>query len=179
MATTRVLSWEQFEQLPDDPGKQELLEGELLEFPVAKFRHTKGAQQIFIGLNAALEQAHARGDALSLGDAYVEMGYKLGDSTWLRPEVSLTHQNQPVHDYMEGSPAIAIEIISPPNTPRALAIKTRLYFEFGALEIWRFYPDEGHVAVRAAGADPVIVRDFVRTPLLPRFVLDVQEILRG
>jgi Uma2 family endonuclease len=179
MLRPTMLTWEQFEQLPDEPGKQELLEGELLEFPCPKFRHTKRATQIFIGLNAALEEAHARGEAPSLDEAYVEMGYKLGDRTWLRPEVSLTHPDQPVHDYMEGSPAIAIEIISPPNTPRVLAIKTRLYFEFGAVEIWRFYPEEGHVVVHAAGADPVIIRDFIRTPLLPGFALDVQEILRG
>jgi Uma2 family endonuclease len=174
-----LLTWEQFEQLPDDPGKQELLEGELIEFPVAKFKHRERSTRIFFWLRGVLQEAHARGDALSLEDAGHELGYKLGDRTWLQPEASVTHQNQPVHDYMEGSPAIAIEIISPPNTPRVLAIKTRLYFEFGALEIWRFYPEEGHVEVHVAGAEPVIVRDFLHTPLLPGFALDVQEILHG
>ena len=32
-ATTVHLSFEQFEALPDTPGKQELLEGELIELP--------------------------------------------------------------------------------------------------------------------------------------------------
>ncbi len=65
------------------------------------------------------------------------------------------------------------------HAPCVLPIKTRLYFEFGALEIWRCYPEEGHTVVHVAGADPVIIRDFVRTPLLPGFALSVQEILRG
>jgi Uma2 family endonuclease len=180
MATTTVLSWGQFEQLPDDPGKRELLEGELIELPPPKIRHNEGSKRTFIWLNAALQEAHARGEALNLDDTYFEMGYRLGARTWLQPDVSVTHRDQPRHDdYMERSPAIAIEIVSPANTPRALAIKTRLYFEFGALEVWHFYPEKRHVAVHVAGADPVIVRDFVRTPLLPGFALDVQEILRG
>jgi len=31
MATTTLLSFEEFEQLPDEPGKVELLDGELIE----------------------------------------------------------------------------------------------------------------------------------------------------
>jgi Uma2 family endonuclease len=179
MATTTVLSWGQFEQLPDDPGKRELLEGELIELPPAKSRHYESSIGIFIWLRGVLEEAHARGEALSLGKACHERGYRLGARTWLQPDVSVTHQNQLDHDYMEGSPAIAIEVVSPANTPRALAIKTRLYFEFGALEVWHFYPEKGHVAVHVPGAEPVIIRDFVRTPLPPGFALNVQEILRG
>jgi Uma2 family endonuclease len=63
------------------------------------------------------------------------------------------------------------------NTPRELAIKTAIYFEFGALEVWHFYPDERHVVVHGAGAEPVTIHDFVTTPLLPGFALDLQEIL--
>jgi hypothetical protein len=33
------------------------------------------------------------------------------------------------------------------------------------------------VVVHVAGAEPVTVRDFLTTPLLPGFALDVQEIL--
>jgi Uma2 family endonuclease len=78
---------------------------------------------------------------------------------------------------MEGSPAIAIEVVSPSNTPQTLAEKTAAYFDSGALEVWHFFPDERHVVVHMAGAEPVTVRDFVTTTLLPGFTLNVQEIL--
>jgi len=32
-ATTKLLTFEEFEQLPDAPGKRELLDGELIEWP--------------------------------------------------------------------------------------------------------------------------------------------------
>ncbi len=141
MATTTVLSWGQFEQLPDDPGKRELLEGELIELPPAKSPHYERSIRIFLWLRGVLAEAHARGEAVSLDDACHERGFRFREhASWLQPDASVPHRSQPDHDYMEGSPAIAIEIVSPANTPRALAIKTRLYFEFGALEVWHFQP---------------------------------------
>src|SRR5580700_3772558 len=152
MATSTLLTWEEFERLPDQPGKRELLKGELIELPPAKYRHGNIGERIFIRLYAALEETRARGVAHSLGDAHIEMGYQLGGQSWLQPDVSVTHAGQAAHDYMEGAPAIAIEIVSPSNTPRSLAIKTALYFEFGALEVWHFYPDERLAVVHVAGA---------------------------
>jgi Uma2 family endonuclease len=177
MATTTLLTWEEFERLPDQPGKRELLKGELIELPPAKHRHHNISERVRDLLKASLDEAHARGDALVLGHAHQEMGYQLGGQSWLQPDVSVTHAGQAAHDYMEGAPAIAIEIVSPSNTPRALARKTQLYFEFGALEVWHFYPDERHAVVHVAGAAPVTIRDFVRTPLLPGFALNVPDIL--
>ncbi len=179
MATTTLLTWEEFERLPDRSGKRELLKGELIELPPPKDRHNERAHRILFRLCAALEEAHARGEALGLGEARLERGYQLGGENWLQPDVSVTHAGQTIKDYAEGSPAIAIEVVSPGNTPQALANKTRTYLEFGALEVWHFYPDERHVVVYVAGAaDPVIIRDFLTTPLIPGFTLNVQDILR-
>ena len=91
----------------------------------------------------------------------------------------VTHAKQTIKDYAEGSPAIAIEVVSPGNTPQKVAKKTAAYFEFGALEVWDFYPDESHAVVHLAGADPVTIRDFLTTPPLPGFKLDVQDIPRA
>ena len=178
MSATTLLTWEQFEQLPDQPGKRELLKGELSQLRPPKIRHDKIAHKILFRLDAALEHAHAQGQALALGQALHEVGYRLDGRTWLRPDVSVTHAGQSENEYLERSPAIAIEIVSPANTPRALAAKTALYFEFGSLGVWHFYPEEGHAVVHVAGAEPVTVRDFVTTPLLPGFALNVQEILK-
>jgi Uma2 family endonuclease len=177
MATTTLLTWEEFERLPDRSGKQELLKGELIELPPPKDWHNRIARTIFLWLYAAVEEAHRPGEARSLGEVRIEAGYRLGPRTCLQPDVSVTHAGQTARDYLERSPAIAIEVVSPSNTPRNLADKTAAYFEFGALEVWHFYPDEHHVVVYVAGAEPATIRDFVTTPLLPGLPLDVQEIL--
>ncbi len=78
---------------------------------------------------------------------------------------------------MDGSPAIVIEVVLPSDTPRRLALWTSIYFGSGALEVWHAYPEERQVVVHVPGAEPVTVRDFVTTPLIPGFALDVQGIL--
>lgn len=177
-ATTTLLTFEEFEQLPDQPGKRELLKGELIELPPAEFRHNNIGQEIFLRLYAALMAAHARGEALELGAVYHEMGYKLASNAYVQPDVSITHAGQAVEKYLGGAPAIAIEVVSPSNTAEALDSKTELYFQFGAREVWRVYPKTRHVVVHTAGsAQAVTVRDSVRTPLLSGFALNVQDVL--
>ena len=176
--TTTLLTFEEFEQLPDQPGKRELLEGELIELPLADTNHNEIAEEIFLQMNAALREAHARGQALELGKVHHEMGYKLASNAYVQPDVSITHAGQISVKYYGGAPAIAIEVVSPSNTAQALDIKTELYFQFGAREVWEVYPKTRHIVVHVAGSSQAVtVRDVVRTPLLPGFELNVQDVL--
>src|ERR1035438_4281214 len=49
-AVTTLLSFEEFEQLPDEPGKVELLDGELIQSPPAKFKHSELVRRIYVRL---------------------------------------------------------------------------------------------------------------------------------
>lgn len=60
---TAALSFEEFEQLPDRPGKRELLQGELIELPPAERSHNEFAEEIYERVKFALAQAHARDEA--------------------------------------------------------------------------------------------------------------------
>ncbi len=115
--TTTLLSFDEFERLPDRPGKRELLGGEVIELPLAGFEHNEIADRICDRLKAAVKEAHARGEGAELGRVYQELGYKLGTGC-LQPDVSVTHAGQSVHKYLEGAPAIAIEVVSPSNRPK-------------------------------------------------------------
>ena len=176
--TTTLLTFEEFEQLPDQPGKRELLEGELIELPVAEFKHNEISHGIFLQLHPALVEAHARGEAPELGEVYIEMGYKLAGDAYVQPDVSVTHAGQTVEKYLHGAPAIAIEVVSPSNTAEALDTKTELYFQHGAHEVWRVYPKTRHIVVHIAGSSQAVThRDSVTTTLLPGFELRVQDVL--
>ena len=179
MGTTRAsLTFEEFEQLPDQPGKRELLKGELIELPPAKLRHTRTAYRIEGRLKSALRKAHARGEAADLGEVCHEMGYKLAQDTYVQPGVSITHAGQPEDEYYLGAPAIAIEVISPRNTAEEIKVKTRLYFQYGAREVWRFHPKTREVVVHFPGRSfELSEHDTLTTPLLPGLTLPVREIL--
>jgi Uma2 family endonuclease len=180
MATTTApaLSFEEFERLPDQPGKRELLEGELIELPPADLKHNEGAELIYEHLKSALAEAHARGEAAELGKVHHEMGYLLAGKGWLQPDVSVTFRDQPRGKYLEGAPAIAIEIVSASNTAEEMETKVKLYFQHGAREVWRFYRKTRHVVVHiGATAHAIGENETLSTPLLPGFALPVKEIL--
>jgi Uma2 family endonuclease len=172
-----LLTFEEFEQLPDQPGKQELVRGELIELPPPDYKHNKISNRIGDNLKDALRQAHARGEARNLGEAFQEMGYLLPGAGWLQPDVSVTHAGQSMEKYLTGAPAIAVEVISPSNTAKRIDAKAELYFQFGAREVWRFLPKKKQVMIQVPGSVRVIAEDSViTTPLLPGLALSVKEI---
>src|ERR1051326_4256851 len=174
--TTPVLTFEEFERLPDIPGKRELLEGELIEIPPAKFSHNFSAETMYNLLREALQAAHSREVAKEPGRVHHEMGYKLSDNSYVEPDVSVTLANQPTQDYLGGAPAIAVEIISPSNTVVEMDLKTQLYFQHGAREVWRVYPKTGHVTVHLPGKSHDIGEDaMLTTSLLPGLSLNVRQ----
>jgi Uma2 family endonuclease len=178
-ATTTRLTFEEFERLPDQPGKRELLKGELIELPPADKKHNRIARRIFLRLHAALEGAQKGGEARELGEVCIESGYLLSGDGWVIPDVSVDHAGQPEGEkYVAGAPAIAIEVVSPSNSAEDLATKIGLYFQYGAREVWIVYPRTRHLDIHIPGGSRAITADqSVTTPLLPAFSMPVAEIL--
>lgn len=176
--TTATITFEEFERMPEQPGKQELLRGELIELPPADANHNEIALQIYERLKAALQAAHAREESRELNKVHHEMGYRLAGSGYLQPDISVTHADQTRSKYFEGAPAIAIEVVSPSNSAEDLETKSELYFEFGAREVWLVYPKARHIIVRLkASARVIAANESLTTPLLPGFELSVSDIL--
>src|SRR5437016_3600032 len=122
--TTNLLSWEAFEQLPDDGMHRELIEGELICLPPPKFSH----MEIIRRCHLALLVLEERG----LGRVYVEGGYKLSVNppTWIEPDVSFLRMARvlnPAEDgYIHGSPDLAVEVVSPSESARDVERKVDL-----------------------------------------------------
>jgi Uma2 family endonuclease len=133
---TTLLTFEEFEQLPDEPGKMELLDGELIQLPPAKLKHMKIAHRLQKLLMPVVEGPGSAG----LGELYLETGYKFGKRAWLQPDVSISHPNQPSNDYFEGAPVLAIEVISEANRAQDMDRKVKTYLANGGVEVWVVYP---------------------------------------
>jgi Uma2 family endonuclease len=144
MSTTTLLTFEEFEKLPDEAGKLELLDGELIRMPPPKKRHMTIAHRLLFVLKPVVDSAPAEA---RLGGVFVEMGYKIGAENWLRPDVSIEHSGQPCDEYLEGAPALAVEVVSESNTARDLERKQKLYLDNGGIEVWVIYPDTQTVYV--------------------------------
>jgi Uma2 family endonuclease len=133
-----MLSEEEFLNLPDTPRKQELLDGELIDFPPAKLYHSVIAKKLMFLLATVLDDSRI----------WIEVAYWLRDSRWLIPDVSVSWPDQPSErGWHKGSPMLAIEIASRGNTGAEIELKTAIYLEQGAAEVWVLYPKTQTIVV--------------------------------
>ena len=144
--TSRMMTWEAFERLPDGDGMhREIIEGELQALPPAKSKHTVIAANT-ANILRALEQA-------GLGRVLSEGGYKLSDEppTWIQPDVSFLRTErlrQTAGDaYFLGAPELAVEVVSPSETASTLRRKIDLLLKHGGHAVWVVYPKTGIVVV--------------------------------
>jgi Uma2 family endonuclease len=172
MGTTTLLSFEEFEQLPDEPGKLELLDGELIQLPPAKRKHVEIAHRIYDLLKPVVDKAEA---SARLGGAYHEMGYKFSSRAWLQPDVSISHRDQPSGDYLESAPALAVEVISESNSAAQMDRKVKIYLTNGGVEVWLVYPDTRCVWVFREGHAEEF-QSVLRTSLLPGLEIDLSQL---
>ena len=87
-ATTHRLSFEEFENLPDAPGKSELLDGELIESPPPRIKHTLCEHRIAEALRSYADKPGLL--------VFIEAGFRMGaqHSDWLQPDVSVISREQ-------------------------------------------------------------------------------------
>ena len=143
--TTNLLSWQAFEQLPDDGMHREVIEGELISLPPPKSRHSIVAHNALRALLPIEERAR--------GKVLVEAGYKLRDDppTWIQPDVSFLRGDQiqraAPDGYFFDAPELAIEIVSPSESARDMERKIDVLLAAGAHTVWVIYPESRKVRV--------------------------------
>jgi len=172
--STSLMTFAEFEQLPDEPNKLELIDGELIRMPPAQTNHMRIASRLFKMLDAVLQRLHSQGQAPDLGEVFIETGYRIQDH-WLIPDVSISHAQQAENKYLEGAPALAIEVMSRRNTAEMTQRKVRIYLENGAREVWLLYRRPATVAV-CRDRITVEIQGTLTSELLPGVSIDLAEV---
>ena len=171
MSVTTLLSFAEFEQFPDDGYKHELLEGEHVMAPPAEFNHSDCQHRI---------QDLLRPRAKGRGRIYLETGFQIGEHSWLQPYVSLVTNEQiqrRAGKYLQGSPLLAIEVVSESNTADEIEHKTRLFLKHGAEEVWVVYPKPRCIWVYRGGETSATCHtDELRSHIFPDLRLDVKAL---
>lgn len=125
MSTTlSLMSFAEFEHLPETPGKQELVDGELIVMPPPELRHSELVKRVYALLLTGLDGSRIWPD---------NTGYRIAGG-WIVPDVSICWPDQPRDDrYFLRAPMIAVEILSPGEE---IDRKLTHYFNEGAMEVW-------------------------------------------
>ena len=177
--TTHKITAAEFWAMPDDPGhRYELVDGELIDMDGAP-RHARMTGRIFSLIDDHIERAR-----LPL-DTGVSGGFQMSPHTLRFPDVHVTTwERMGAYDEDAGgwphfAPDVAIEVVSPSNTPAELDRKTAEYFANGARAVWIADPIPRTVTIRRPGMPDQIYRDdaiLPGDPEIPGFACRVSQI---
>src|ERR1700722_11466121 len=173
MAATSLLTSDQFLALPeefDQHGnriKDELIGGEVVKMAFPSLPHDLIKNRINRILTRYLD-AHSELPLLSL----VEIGVLVSGCDAFAPDVCVVSQNRlsGTGRIFQGSPELAIEVVSPTDTAKHLKRKVDVYLQGVAKSVWIVFPEARSVmvhtreSVRKLKAD-----DSLTDPVLPGF----------
>ena len=176
---TRKITAAEFWAMPDDPcHRYELVDGELIDMDGAP-PHGSITGEIYL-----LLRLHIRATGLPL-TAGVATGFQMSPYTLRFPDVHVTTwERMAAYDADAGgfphfAPDVAIEVISPSNTPAELDRKTAEYFANGARAVWIADPGPRTVAIRRPGMPEQVYQGdamLYGDPEIPGFACLVSEI---
>ena len=176
---TRKITVAEFGAMAEDPGhRYELVDGELVDMDGAP-KHGIVTGELYL-----LFRVHIRASGLPL-DVGVATGFQLAPFTLRFPDVHVTSwARMAAYDEAAGgfpafAPDVAIEVVSPSNTPAELARKTGEYFANGARAVWIVDPESRCVVIRRLGLPEQVLRgdDMLSgDPEIPGFACRVSAI---
>ena len=144
---TLALRWSELCRDPllrDVPGKIELNGYGVIEMSPANNRHALKQGT----LAAALKQQFPEGDVLVECSIATTDGVRVPDVAWASAAFL---ERQGEQTPFTTAPELCIEVRSPSNTDNEMALKTRLYLEAGAAEVWIVADDGATKVFDAAG----------------------------
>lgn len=170
----------EFAQLPENEGKRfELIDGVIIEMPPSSKRNTVTAARI-IRLVGTFVDDHDLGYVTG-----ADGGFEIAPKTVLQPDVGFIRKERVTNldgVTFAGAPDLAIEVISPSESPYDIRRKTDKYFDAGAsmvinvfandkvIQVWTLDGTGKHV--ETYGVDDV----FNGGDVLPGFTLPVKQI---
>jgi Uma2 family endonuclease len=173
MSAKTVISVQEFDRLEEEEFRYELDEGELITLTRPNIDHGRIERRLLMVLQTYLEQ-FGSGEAFGPNILFV-----LGPATKRAPDVSVVFREVGSVKEIDGSPDIAVEILSTSNTQKDMKRKLQQYFATGCKLAWIVDPPNQTVEVweSAAGSDRTLgTSDSLETPLLPGFSCPIAKI---
>ena len=168
---------EEFERLPDEPSRLELVRGQVVREPPAGFEHGSIAGLITLCLGTFVRQ-HALGKVVT-----GEPGFVLFDDppTVRAPDVAFVARDRLPADprgFARLAPDLAVEIVSPSNTLCEIQDKVFDYLDAGTKVVWVVEPHGRTVTVYRSRDEIRIVtsdQEIDGGEILPGFRAPVSE----
>jgi len=179
----RKLTYADFLLFPDDGKRHELIAGVHYVTPSPNLTHQELVGRLYLAIGNFL--ATRRG----LGRVFVSpLDVVMSNYDVVEPDLLFVAGDQQsilTEANIQGSPALAIEVLSPGTKRRDQGLKRKLYDEKGVREYWMVDPGSRRVAICRRADDatfplvdtPTLTWDGVlETPLLPGWSMALREL---
>jgi len=180
-ATSRTLTIAEFEALPEDGQKHELLWGELISVSPS-YRHGLLQSRVISALTVYVED-HGLGDVV----AKTAIEIPTDPPSVLIPDVAFVRAgaappaDQQVRRYSSTVPDLVVEVISPSETTRSIRTKVTAYLDHGVGIVVLVYPESRQIALWSTGQTPRVLgrNDSLNfDDVVPGFALSLARLFR-
>ncbi|MBD2069560.1 Uma2 family endonuclease [Leptolyngbya sp. FACHB-671] len=143
----KVWTDEEFMALSRDGHRYELVDGEVLDMGNSGMEHG-GIGSLLGGLLAIYVKQHKLGIVCDSSTAFtLKTGNKRSPDVSFVAKDRLKGLKRPPRGFFQGSPDLAVEILSPSNTIEEIHDKIVEYFDNDTRLVWVIHPDEKYVLV--------------------------------
>jgi Uma2 family endonuclease len=180
---SKLMTAEEFMAIPEDGISRELIHGEIKEYGMTLRNHMHAevvAKVAYLLTHWVTGQPRPRGK-VSSGDA----GFRLrrDPDVLVGPDVAfasadLVASTPRIPTFYDGSPLLAVEVLSPSDKHEDIVDKIRLYLEAGVI-VWEIDPDFHRVGVHRPGLELEMLtasQELSADPYLPGFRVAVAAI---
>jgi Uma2 family endonuclease len=148
MATTKLTTIDDLWQI-EEPGRYDLIRGELYEMPPAGAEHG----EIGMSIGAQLWQHVTRHQLGKVFNGDTGFIISQDEQTWLSPDVAFVRAERLPQERWTGfvpvPPDLAVEIVSPSDRPSLVASKVLQYLGAGVALVWVVEPEDRTITVFA------------------------------
>jgi len=170
---------EEWNRLPDDGNRYELIDGELLVSPAPKTNHQRVSRRLVTLLDSFVTSRRLGEVFHAAFDVYLESE----SQTCVEPDIVFV-ANQRLHliadEGLRGVPDLVVEILSESTRRVDLSDKLELYRRTGVPEYWVADPERRSIAVyRFADSDQprtVVRADTLTSPLFPGLEIQLRSV---
>ncbi len=177
---TRTMTAEQLWQMPSDNMRHELVNGELRTMAPAGFDHGAIGGELHSRLHQHVKNQKL-GVVLSADTGFI---LRRNPDTVRAPDVSFVSADRiPTGarsvKFFDGSPDLAVEVVSPSDTVDELDEKISDYLSAGCPMVWVVHPKTKSITIHRPSAQPIVLRETDHLDgldVLPDFRCTVAEI---
>lgn len=177
LPNTRLVTYEEWLRMPEVKD-EEVVNGEIRVMPMAKAPHAIVIGNLVAHLQPQLERSKFHVLTGSFG-----VVIRVSPLTCRNPDLAVFDQETMVvvDGYFRSAPEVAVEVLSPRNTPKDMRLKTAEYSSAGFPELWILSPEDRSIEVLLLEEGRLqrkarLIEGTLRPSRLPQVTIDVASI---